>query len=212
MATSRPSATSEPSVDGRKTRYSELRARLLTGTIEYVIAHGVADLRMRPLAQALGVSPAALINHFGTKEALVDEVLRTFRDYTIAIARKEESAEQPATTWSAYDRWFENWTADRALPAVRLIFEIYALGFRDPERYGEALTNTLADWIAFPKPFLRRLGCPPEQLDDYATLLFAVMTGLQVDILAAHDRERVAGAHATFVRLLDHARKTWGTE
>lgn len=195
--------------DGRSTRYADHRARLLAGAIEHVLTHGVAGLRLRPLAAELGVSPAALLNHFGSKEGLIAEVLQSFRTYSMRVTMKAEGDRSGDPTLAAYDRWFARWTDDAVLPGVRLIFECYVLGFRDPGHYGAALTQTVDDWLAYLRTYLRSLGCPDDELDDYASLMFATMTGQQIDLLASGEHARIAGGHRRFVALLEHARTGW---
>src|SRR6059058_4729462 len=53
------------------------RQRLLDGAIEYVAEHGLADVSLRTLATALGTSHRMLIHHFGSKEQLWVEIVRT---------------------------------------------------------------------------------------------------------------------------------------
>src|SRR5436305_2199440 len=53
------------------------RERLLDGAIEYVAEHGLTDLSLRTMATALGTSHRMLIHHFGSKEKLWVEIVRT---------------------------------------------------------------------------------------------------------------------------------------
>ena len=43
------------------------RRRLLERAIDHVAAHGIADLSLRRLAEALGTSHRMLIHHFGSR-------------------------------------------------------------------------------------------------------------------------------------------------
>lgn len=56
-----------------KTRLS--RETLLPLLAAHVLAHGLADASLRPLARAAGTSDRMLIYHFGSKEALVADLL-----------------------------------------------------------------------------------------------------------------------------------------
>ena len=49
----------------------EKRRHLLDRTVDYVYEHGIANLSLRPLAKALGVSAAILLYHFTSKDQLV---------------------------------------------------------------------------------------------------------------------------------------------
>ena len=51
------------------------RIALLEGLAAHVLRHGMAGASLRPLAASVGTSDRMLIYHFGTKEALLAEVL-----------------------------------------------------------------------------------------------------------------------------------------
>ena len=55
------------------------RAELLDAAVDYVCAHGLADLSLRPLAKAIGSSPRVLLHYFDSKENLVVEIVRNGR-------------------------------------------------------------------------------------------------------------------------------------
>lgn len=48
----------------------------LDGMAQHVLAHGLNNASLRPLAQAVGTSDRMLIYHFGSKEGLIDALLR----------------------------------------------------------------------------------------------------------------------------------------
>ena len=56
------------------------RETLLPLLAAHVMAHGLADASLRPLARAAGTSDRMLIYHFGNKDALVAALL----DYLVA--------------------------------------------------------------------------------------------------------------------------------
>ena len=53
------------------------RQQLLDAAIDYVAAHGIGDLSLRTLASALATSHRMLIFHFGSKDQLWIEIVRT---------------------------------------------------------------------------------------------------------------------------------------
>src|SRR6516225_11945917 len=53
------------------------RERLLEGAMDYVAQNGLSDVSLRTLARALGTSHRMLIHHFGSKEELWVEIVRT---------------------------------------------------------------------------------------------------------------------------------------
>ena len=61
---------------------SGARERLLAAAMDHVAEHGVGDLSLRSLAAALGTSHRMLIYHFGTRDALLVEVVRAVEERT----------------------------------------------------------------------------------------------------------------------------------
>src|SRR5215472_3530856 len=57
----------------------EKRARLRARVLQYVLARGLEDLSLRPLAAALGTSARMLVYHFGSRERLVRAVVTDLR-------------------------------------------------------------------------------------------------------------------------------------
>src|ERR1043166_6137946 len=55
--------------------YMTTRDRLLQSCLTYFLRHGVANLSLRPLAAAVGTSARMLLHYFGSKEALIAEVM-----------------------------------------------------------------------------------------------------------------------------------------
>jgi AcrR family transcriptional regulator len=159
------------------------RSELLEGAIDYAIEHGLADLTLRPLAQALGVMPNTLVHHFGSKEELLSAILNGVRDRL--RAQRAQMASQPGGD-PLQGVW--RWTSDpQRLPFFRSFFEAYGLALRQPERFEAFLGRVVCDWIG--------------QTDaELATLELAVLRGLLLDLLTTGERERVEGALALFTR------------
>jgi AcrR family transcriptional regulator len=55
----------------------QTRQQLLDATLAYVTEHGIGDIGFRELARALGTTHRALGYHFGSKEGLLVEIVRT---------------------------------------------------------------------------------------------------------------------------------------
>src|SRR6476661_4824305 len=101
------------------------RERLLAGAIEHVSQHGVGEISLRQLAAALGTSHRMLLYHFGSREALLIEVIRTVEEQQrMALATILEDADMPPA--EIMRRMWAR-VADPALwPNERLFFEVYA--------------------------------------------------------------------------------------
>lgn len=155
------------------------RAELLDRAVDYVCRHGLAELSLRPLAKAIGSSPRVLLYYFGSKEALVVEIVRRGRARQRAMmAELKFAALSPKET--ARKLWRE-WSKPEWEPLTRLSFEVYALALSDRSRFPGFLDASINEWLEA----LR--GCTKTQ----ATLLIAGFRGFLLDLLATHDRARI---------------------
>lgn len=192
-------------VDGRSRRYQHRRAELLTAVADFVVEHGISTLAMRPLATAVGVSHGTLLHHFGSKERLVADVIELLRRRLADAVGVTDSAPRvdDLSLW-----WSASTTADR-LPVYRLLFEVYAQAVREPERYERYLQQVVHDSLALVAGLMTAEGCPPEQAPLVASVIVAQARGLQLDLLATDDHERVDRAFELFVRLLTDLKRSW---
>ena len=178
----------------------ERRLELLDSAVDYVVAHGIADLSLRPLAAALGTQAPVLLHHFGSKEQLVVEILGRVRDRLRTIGRDAVSDQYRSGLGAVWA-----WASDPEHgPLMRLFFEVYGLALRRPDRYSDFLHHSVHDW----------LDEPLAAVDDIsATLAIATVTGLLLDLLATKDRDRVDNAMQRFLILLrSHADHLTPTE
>ncbi len=123
-------------MDGRSRRHAGRRDALVVAASDYTFAHRLADLSLRPVADALGVSHRTLLHHFGTKERLVIAILREIRvreRLLLAAALHERLAAGMRRTW-------ERFAAPPHEGFFRLYFEVQGLALRDPVTY--AATST----------------------------------------------------------------------
>jgi AcrR family transcriptional regulator len=164
------------------------RAELLESAIDYAIDHGLADLTLRPLAEALGVMPNTLTHHFGSKDELLSEILNGVRD-RLREMRTEVAADPLRDPIESV--W--QWTADeRRQSFFRSFFEAYGLALRQPQRFEPFLARVVSDWVGSHNP-------------EAATLELAVLRGLLLDLLTTGERDRVERALALYMRRAEPA-------
>ena len=149
------------------------RSATLAAAADYVLAHGLSGLSLRPLAKALDTSPRMLLYDFGSKEQLVSEVLAEIR------RREERLLDAEVRTLEDVWRWI---SAPEREAFLRLFFEVYV----DAMKRGDASTF-VEDWLAF---LSSRVD------ESTATLLIAVVRGLLLDRLATGDKKRTDAALA----------------
>jgi len=177
-----------------------IRERLRNQAVDYVLSYGVGDLALRPLAKALKTNARMLVYHFGSREGLMREILAGLRERGDAHIQAWFEAGKNPRTLSEFLRWYWQWmSAPRARPAVRLIFELYALALRNPRDYPGILEAPLAHWQSVTK----KAGLRSEFEAAEATLLLAATRGLLLDLCATGNRARVGRAMQLLAQFVD---------
>jgi AcrR family transcriptional regulator len=174
------------------------RQRLLDGAIDYVAHHGLSDVSLRTMAAALGTSHRMLIHHFGSKERLWVEIVRTVearqRDLLGQIL---PDSDQPVA--ASMQAWWKH-ISDPALWAnERLFFEIYGQALQGRPHTIELLDGIVDDWLDPITEINISLGVPPKVARAHARLGIAVTRGLLLDLLATGDTAGVDSAMYAFI-------------
>ncbi|MFI5499253.1 TetR/AcrR family transcriptional regulator [Nocardia asteroides] len=191
-------------VDGRALRYRNRRGEVLDSVIEHVLEHGVSSLSFRTLAQSVGVSHVTLRHHFGSKEQLIAEIFAVIRrrEAIPSVAGGEDVEALLRNLW-------QRWTTEEGGRRFRLLFEAYGQALNDPDRYRSFLDGVVADQLSVITELAVRQGCPPDEVDGFATGLLAHLRGLQLDLLATHDVTRVNRAFDLLIENLRRQRAVW---
>lgn len=136
-----------------------------------------------------------LLHYFGSKEALVAEVMKqvhlrlqsTFREL-LARAGKNAARTFVLDFWDAL-------AARENQPSLRLLFEVQMLALQNPKRYRRYLASTSASWRKAIEAALPRT----ENTAATAALYNAVIDGLLLELLATGDLRRTTQALRIFV-------------
>lgn len=189
-------ADDEP--DGRKERYRHVRPELLDRLTDYIASHGLQGLTMRKMADAAGVSHPTLLHHFSSRESLLGEVSRHVRQ---RLARAAGATSRPGTR-EDLARWWYSLSDHGRHAEFLLVMELYLDALRhpdaDPSILEEALYNPLEDFARL----FEAEGHTPEKASVLATVLTATTRGLQLDVLASSDQERVNAAFDLCLNML----------
>lgn len=174
------------------------RERLLVATIAYVARHGLADLSLRTLAEAIGTSHRMLIYHFGSKEGLLAEVVAAVEaNQRLVLDQLARSDLPPRVALRAF---WDDVASPEKREHVRLFFEIVAMALQGKPGT-EGLRETLVEpWIEVVSAHGVARGLTPDVARAQARLGMAVTRGLLIDLLATGDR---AGADAAMELFLD---------
>jgi AcrR family transcriptional regulator len=178
----------------------DIRARLRDQAIDFVLSYGLQDLALRPLAKALKTNARMLVYHFGSREKLMRQILTGLREREDArIQAWFQTGEKPRTL-PEFLRWYwKRVSMPRGRPAIRIIFELYALALRSPQDYPGVLEEPLVYW----QKLAKQAGISSKLDIVQATLLLATTRGLLLDLCATGDRARVARAMELLAQLIE---------
>ncbi|TCC35856.1 TetR/AcrR family transcriptional regulator [Kribbella speibonae] len=172
------------------------RASLLAEAVEHFAKNGIGDASLRGIATSIGTSHRMLIYHFGSREGLLAEVVRTVeqqqRDLLAALSDLpvEEQAEE-----------FWRRVTEAALVYGPLFFELSAHAMQDLPHTDSLKADLINVWLPPLIELCIRAGLPPEEAPAYARLGLAASRGLLFDLLLTGDRAGVDEASALLNRL-----------
>lgn len=190
-------------IDGRSLRFQHRRPELLAAATEYVLAHGVTELSLRPLASALGVTHATLLRHFSSKDELIVAVLNNIRTDLIAELDLRTEFGTARSTGESLRLVWRRLCEPSEQRQFRLLFELVDYHSRKTDGDHDLITSIVTSWLEAIAESLRRDGWPPEDASALATLILAQVRGLQLDLLVSGDRARVDRALEFSLRLLE---------
>ncbi|HVD18334.1 MAG TPA: TetR/AcrR family transcriptional regulator [Propionibacteriaceae bacterium] len=173
---------------------SPRKAELLERSYRYVLQHGLIDMSLRPLAEAIGSSPRVLLFLFGSKDGLVRELLTRAREAELAMLKTV--AEQRHTDLADAAAWLWQWLSDAQHRDLLYLWV---------EAYGRSLTTSQGPWGGFAESTVRDWlqllqEHQPEVFRSTAagaqqrTRILATLRGALLDLLATGETARVTAA------------------
>ncbi|MER7477636.1 TetR/AcrR family transcriptional regulator [Streptomyces sp. NPDC126510] len=191
---------SQPEGEDGQGAHGDRRAQLVDAAVDHVAAHGLADLSLRGLGAAIGVSHRMLIHYFGSREQLLVEIVRTSerRQRDVLSRLRLEPGLPPAEVARLLWRQL---TDPRLAGQERLFFEICGQALRGRPEALPVLEGLVTDWL---EPLVAaevQAGADPDAARSRARLGLATVRGLLLDLLATGDRAGVDAAMEEFLRL-----------
>ena len=176
------------------------RAQLVDAAVDHVMAHGIADLSLRGLGAAIGVSHRMLIHYFGSKEHLLVEIVRTSeqRQRDLLSRLRRHPGLSPA---DAARLLWQQLTDPRLAGQERLFFEICGHALRGRPEAAPVLEGLVDDWLEPLAAAEVAAGTDPAVARNRARLGLATVRGLLLDLLATGDRAGADAAMEEFLRL-----------
>ena len=173
---------------------SPRKAELLERSYRYVLQHGLIDMSLRPLAEAIGSSPRVLLFLFGSKDGLVCELLTRAREAELAMLKTV--AEQRHIDLADAAAWLWQWLSDaQHRDLLYLWVEAYGRSLTTPQGPWEGFAeSTVRDWLRLlqehqPEAF-RSTAAGAQQ----RTRILATLRGALLDLLATGETARVTAA------------------
>lgn len=172
------------------------RAELLGDVVTYFETHGVNDMSLAPMAEALGTSKRMLLYYFGDRGELLSQALDASRprvgEMFSGVATAEEFCKAAQTLWHGLTRGDQH-------RSVRMLLQVLSLASTDPDTYGayartavEVMLNPIGD-------VLESLGYPRRDARIRATLVVSGLRGLCQDVLVTRETARVDAAAALVI-------------
>ncbi|WP_431971190.1 TetR family transcriptional regulator [Nocardia sp. bgisy134] len=161
------------------------RAELLSGVVDYIAAHGLAELSLRPLAAELGTSSRMLIYYFDTKEELLVQALATQRPNIRALFA--DIADAPALRARLWDFWRANTTGAGAT-SVKVMLQVLGAACASNGPYADYATDAIGTFVAALADGLRRFNV--DDAEVIATLLVSGLRGILQDRIITGDVSR----------------------
>ena len=177
------------------------RAALLRRIVDYVLKNGVADLSLRPLAEAVDSSPRVLLYYFGSKDDLLVEILAAAGErQRVLYAKLREGI--PEESVAACRALWDFMASAKSEPVFRLFFEVYGLALQDRKRFASFLEGVVWNWLRMIVSLRIAEGESRKAAESFATMALATFRGLLLDLLATRERKRVDAAFDYWCRMI----------
>lgn len=178
----------------------ERKAELLDQIVDYLLDKTLAGLSFRTLADGLGISSYVLVYHFGSREELVNEIVRH-----IEARHDNLKAENPGGfSPEDFRSWIlDGWSqlmVDRNRQLQRLEFEAAVQDTVSPAPRGSA-PKKFGYWHAFITDWLVCRGLPRDRAETFSRLFTSSLYGLQYDYVLNQDRAAVDQALNLLINL-----------
>ena len=141
-----------------------------------------------------------LIFHFGSKEGLWVEIIRTVEErQRELLGQILPDPDQPVR--EAMRAWWKHISDPALWPNERLFFEIYGQALQGRPHTAELLDGIVEDWLGPATEINLALGVPGDLARAHARVGVAVTRGLLLDLLATRDVAGVDAAMDAFIEV-----------
>ncbi len=175
--------------DGRGPMRGETRAQLLGAARDCLLREGYARFSTRRVADLAGVPLSQISYHFGSKQGLVLALLEA--DNRRLLQRQAASFAEPMPLSARWERACDHLEEDLASGYVRVLQELIAAGWSDPE-VARAVRASLQGWnnllTGLAEEAAQRFGgLGPFSPAEVAALVGTAFLGGEALILLGHE-------------------------
>jgi AcrR family transcriptional regulator len=161
------------------------RQRILDAARESVVAHGLADLSTRMIAESAQVPVSQLHYHFGGKQGVLVGLLE--RETERLLARQAEMFSADAPLWKRWEQACDFLEDDLRSGYVLVLQQMMAAGWTDPE-IAVLVRERLQGWYALLADVVRTAaselgGLGPFTAEEVAALVGDAFLGAEATIL-----------------------------
>lgn len=175
---------------------SARQTELLEAAYRYVLAHGLGEMSLRPLAAAIGTSPRVLLYLFGSKDGLIRALLARARAEELALLSAVHVPGQADDRLPQIAAVLWGWLAEPSRRALLTLWlEGYVRSLVEPAGpWADFARETVEDWLEV------LAAAQPARVRDSTegraarTRALAVLRGALIDLLATGDTDRVNAA------------------
>ncbi|MFI7589063.1 TetR family transcriptional regulator [Spongisporangium articulatum] len=167
------------------------RGELAEAACDWALEHGVLGLSLRPLAAALGTSDRMLVYYFGTRDALVADIIERSTARSVAVLAglpaQPDVASGVRALWAAYK------DDDGQLDRCQWIYAQAAaqdmLGAPEGGAPAAPVARANDAWIAALAGYLTRCGAAESAAARCARFVDAAVMGLHLDRHVERDED-----------------------
>jgi AcrR family transcriptional regulator len=174
------------------------REVLLADAVQHFATNGIGDASLRAIAGSIGTSHRMLIYHFGSREGLLAEVVRTVEQQQRDLLATLTDSGLPI---AAQSEEFWRRVTEATLIYGPLFFELSAHAMQGLPHTEALKADLISVWLPPLIDLCVRAGIPYDEAPAYARLGLAASRGLLFDLLLTGDRQGVDEASALLNRL-----------
>ncbi|MBB3045821.1 AcrR family transcriptional regulator [Litorivivens lipolytica] len=184
--------TDTAKMDGRSTRHEARRQEILEKATAYLLQHGLTNLAIRPMAEALGISHRTLLHHFGSKDEMIQTILGSIQQQEVERGEKRAADFANDPLGMLDDSWAQLSSANY-LGFLRMSME--ASGKIASPGGAPNMADGTRQYLKTLTEAIKSQGVAPKRASQLATLARGTMSGLTLDMMVTGDKDRVRLAY-----------------